>query len=402
MSYVAPLKDMLFNIEHLARIDQVSALPGFEDAGLDTAQAVLEECAKLNEGVIAPLNWEGDKNPSWFNNGQVTTTAGFKDAFNPSYTFTDVGSALEVSLDNSNKEEIFQQGGFPTFAFKGDSTHARGVALTVTGDGSRTGMQALLSASAEVGVIPRILGTPGLETQAVTTALAVVAKKLRAFAYARAIGATVSAATLYRANFSQRELMLLMPDFLAWDTDTSANVTSFAAAHAMGLRAYIDEQTGPQKTLSNVAVDGVVGLSQPMHWDIEDQDTDAGLLNAAQITALIRKSSGFYFWGNRTCSDDPQFVFESGVRVAQLLADTVALPQARTLPAGSAARSLPMFSQGRRAASGLRGAAFLGTAWVTGFLGACWEGVPGVVARTTALPMSVAAISVQQGCTPAA
>jgi hypothetical protein len=52
------------------------------------------------------------------------------------YTFTDAGSALEVSLDNSNKEEIFQQNGFPTFAFKGDPTHARGVALTVTGDGS--------------------------------------------------------------------------------------------------------------------------------------------------------------------------------------------------------------------------------------------------------------------------
>ena len=34
MSYTAPLKDMLFNIEHIARIDQVSALPGFEDVGL--------------------------------------------------------------------------------------------------------------------------------------------------------------------------------------------------------------------------------------------------------------------------------------------------------------------------------------------------------------------------------
>ena len=52
------------------------------------------------------------------------------------YTFTDVGPALEVSLDNSNKEEIFQQKDFPTFAFKGDPTKARGVALTVTGDGS--------------------------------------------------------------------------------------------------------------------------------------------------------------------------------------------------------------------------------------------------------------------------
>jgi alkylation response protein AidB-like acyl-CoA dehydrogenase len=81
MSYTAPLKDMLFDIEHLALIDEVARLPGFEDAGLETAQAVLEECAKLNEGVIAPLNWEGDKNPSFFKDGSVTTTPGFKEAF---------------------------------------------------------------------------------------------------------------------------------------------------------------------------------------------------------------------------------------------------------------------------------------------------------------------------------
>ena len=42
---------------------------------------MLEECAKFNEGVVAPLNWEGDKNPSSFNDGKVTTTPGFKEAF---------------------------------------------------------------------------------------------------------------------------------------------------------------------------------------------------------------------------------------------------------------------------------------------------------------------------------
>jgi alkylation response protein AidB-like acyl-CoA dehydrogenase len=81
MSYTAPIKDMLFNIRHLARIDQVAQMPGFEEAGFETAQAVLEECAKFNEGVMAPLNWEGDKNPSSFQSGVVTTTPGFKDAF---------------------------------------------------------------------------------------------------------------------------------------------------------------------------------------------------------------------------------------------------------------------------------------------------------------------------------
>lgn len=88
MSYVAPVKDMLFNIQHLANIEQIAQLPGFEDAGLDTAQAVLEESAKFTEGVLAPLNWEGDKNPSSLKDGVVTATPGFKEAFKQ---FTDGG-----------------------------------------------------------------------------------------------------------------------------------------------------------------------------------------------------------------------------------------------------------------------------------------------------------------------
>ncbi|MFS2050558.1 acyl-CoA dehydrogenase [Variovorax sp. Varisp41] len=81
MSYTAPLKDMLFDIEHLANIGEIARLPGFEDAGLETAQAVLEECARFNQDVIAPLNVAGDRNPSSFKDGEVTTTAGFKEAF---------------------------------------------------------------------------------------------------------------------------------------------------------------------------------------------------------------------------------------------------------------------------------------------------------------------------------
>jgi alkylation response protein AidB-like acyl-CoA dehydrogenase len=72
---------MLFVMKELAGIDAVATLPGYEDAGYDTAVAVLEECAKFNEGVVAPLNWEGDKNPSTFKDGVVTTTPGFKAAF---------------------------------------------------------------------------------------------------------------------------------------------------------------------------------------------------------------------------------------------------------------------------------------------------------------------------------
>ena len=81
MSYTAPVKDMLFNIEHLANIEQIAQIPAFADAGLDTAQAVLEEAAKFNESVLAPLNWTGDQHPTSFKDGVVTATPGFKEAF---------------------------------------------------------------------------------------------------------------------------------------------------------------------------------------------------------------------------------------------------------------------------------------------------------------------------------
>jgi hypothetical protein len=81
MTYKAPVKDMLFNMKHLANIDQIAQLPGMEDAGFDTAQAVLEEAAKFNEGVLSPLNWTGDQNPTSFKDGVVTATPGFKEAF---------------------------------------------------------------------------------------------------------------------------------------------------------------------------------------------------------------------------------------------------------------------------------------------------------------------------------
>ncbi|ODS97469.1 MAG: acyl-CoA dehydrogenase [Lautropia sp. SCN 69-89] len=81
MSYVAPLKDMLFVLRHLAGIDEVASLPGFAEAGYDTAQAVLEECAKFNEQVIAPLNRGGDLEPSTLSDGAVTSSPGFGAAF---------------------------------------------------------------------------------------------------------------------------------------------------------------------------------------------------------------------------------------------------------------------------------------------------------------------------------
>ncbi|EOI3478608.1 phage tail sheath protein [Cronobacter dublinensis] len=191
-------------------------------------------------------------------------------------------------------------------------------------NGQLTGMKALLTAEAVTGVRPRILGVPGFDTLEVAVALASICQKLRAFGYVSAWGCkTVSDVIAYRKNFGQRELMLLWPDFIAWNTTTSASDTAFATARALGLRARIDQETGWHKTLSNVAVNGVTGISASVFWDLQEPGTDADLLNQAGVTTLIRKD-GFRFWGNRCCSDDPLFLFENYTRTAQVLADTIA------------------------------------------------------------------------------
>jgi 3-(methylthio)propanoyl-CoA dehydrogenase len=81
MSYTAPLKDMLFVLNELAGLSQVNALPGCDDATPETVEAVLEENSKFCGEVIAPLNFEGDKAPSFWQDGKVITTKGFKEAF---------------------------------------------------------------------------------------------------------------------------------------------------------------------------------------------------------------------------------------------------------------------------------------------------------------------------------
>lgn len=189
---------------------------------------------------------------------------------------------------------------------------------------SPTGLKALLTAQQKLGVKPRILGAPGLDSQPVAAELISVAKKLRAFTYISAWNcANFVEAMNYRDNFGDREAMLIWPDFINWDTAKNAETIAWATARALGLRALIDEQTGWHKCLSNVTVQGVTGISEDVFWDLQDPNTDAGMLNGKDVTTLIRRD-GFRFWGVRTLSADPLFQFECYTRTAQVLMDTMA------------------------------------------------------------------------------
>uniref|UniRef100_UPI0019541DF7 phage tail sheath subtilisin-like domain-containing protein n=2 Tax=Enterobacterales TaxID=91347 RepID=UPI0019541DF7 len=74
----------------------------------------------------------------------------------------------------------------------------------------------------------------------------------------------------YRDNFGQRELMVIFPDFTSWDSTTNSESTAYATARALGLRAKLDNDIGWHKTLSNIAVNGVTGISKDIYWDLQD------------------------------------------------------------------------------------------------------------------------------------
>lgn len=87
MTYQVPLKDIRFVLSELADLPAVCTLPGHEDCNVELVDAILDEAAKFAEGVLAPINRNGDKGNTW-KDYQVTTAEGFADAY---HQFRDSG-----------------------------------------------------------------------------------------------------------------------------------------------------------------------------------------------------------------------------------------------------------------------------------------------------------------------
>ena len=79
----APLRDMRFVLHEVFAAPALWArLPALADhVDADTADAILEEAAKVTGQLIAPLNRAGDEEGALWLAGQVTTPAGFKSAY---------------------------------------------------------------------------------------------------------------------------------------------------------------------------------------------------------------------------------------------------------------------------------------------------------------------------------
>ena len=80
-SYRAPLDDMQFVLHDVHNAAQLAELPGFEEATPDVINAVLAEAAKVCEELLFPLNQNGDAEGCKYENGDVKTPRGFKEAY---------------------------------------------------------------------------------------------------------------------------------------------------------------------------------------------------------------------------------------------------------------------------------------------------------------------------------
>src|SRR5580704_17478547 len=79
--YQAPLADMKFVLRELVDVNLLTQLPGFGDMTLDVADAVLDEAAKFAAAVLSPLNRSGDLEGARWQDGQVLTAAGWRQAY---------------------------------------------------------------------------------------------------------------------------------------------------------------------------------------------------------------------------------------------------------------------------------------------------------------------------------
>ena len=80
-TYSAPLRDMQFAINELARLAEVTALPGYGEVNAELVAAVLDEAAKFAREVLDPLNRSGDRQGARFADGNVIAPDGFAEAY---------------------------------------------------------------------------------------------------------------------------------------------------------------------------------------------------------------------------------------------------------------------------------------------------------------------------------
>lgn len=188
---------------------------------------------------------------------------------------------------------------------------------------TRTGIQVLLDAQSTLGVVPRVLLAPSYsQNEAVATELVAVAEKLRATCLIDGPNSTDADAISVANGFGSDRLFLTDPWVAVFDVNTATYIDRPPSPRVAGLIAKMDAEKGFWWSPSNQVINGIVGTSRPINFNLYDPTSRGQLLNAGNV-ATVANVNGLRLMGNRTTAIDPNWSFLSVRRTADMIYESI-------------------------------------------------------------------------------
>ena len=101
----SPIEDITFTLRHVADLDALAKLEGYEHADPDLIDGLVAEAGRFFDEVVAPTNRDGDTVGTKLNeDGSITTAPGFAEAY---------GKLVESGWNGIGFPEVYGGGGFP-------------------------------------------------------------------------------------------------------------------------------------------------------------------------------------------------------------------------------------------------------------------------------------------------
>jgi phage tail sheath protein FI len=223
-------------------------------------------------------------------------------------------------------DDVFDQIGAYTIVVRvEEGENAAATIANLVGDETKsTGVHALLKAEPQLGLKPRLIAAPGFTSGDGETANPVVAEligvldKLRAVAFVDGPDTTDADALAYRALIASQRVYVVDPKVMVYDTTAAATVARPASARFAGVQARVDVKLGFWHSLSNKAINGIVGVSRTVTYPAQ-----SNLLNQAHVGTIVNLGSGFLTWGNRPATSDDLWAFLCVRRTADFINEAI-------------------------------------------------------------------------------
>ena len=189
--------------------------------------------------------------------------------------------------------------------------------------GARLGLQAFLDARGVVKVRPRILVAPGFSHElAVGTEMVALAERMKAVCIFDGPNTTDADAISYRENYGSDRAYIVDPWVKVWDTVANAEAILPASPRVAGLISKMDNDRGFWWSPSNQVINGIIGTSRSVDFELSDTNCRANYLNENEVTTIVHEE-GYRLWGNRSCSTDPKTAFLCVRRTADMIAESI-------------------------------------------------------------------------------